>query len=58
MIYRERTEPLIDHYIHAGSTIYRLDISASSTTNETYRKLLMLAACDPPVAFVAEPPQR
>jgi adenylate kinase family enzyme len=57
-VYRERTEPLIDHYIHTGSTIYRLAISSSTTTIEAYRKLLMLAAIDPPVAFVAEPPQR
>jgi adenylate kinase len=57
-IYSERTEPLIDHYRQTGSTIYRLDITASTTTNEAYRKLLMLAASDPPIAFVAEPPQR
>lgn len=57
-IYRERTEPLIDHYIHAGSTVYRLDMSSSTTTTESYHKLVMLASVDPPVAFIAEPPQR
>jgi adenylate kinase family enzyme len=56
-IYRDRTEPLINHYIQSGSTIYRLDISSSSTTEESYDTLLMLAAGDPPVAFVTEPPQ-
>ncbi|MHB8845195.1 MAG: nucleoside monophosphate kinase [Nitrospirota bacterium] len=57
-IYRERTEPLIDHYVRAGSTIYRMDISSSTTTDESYRKLLMLAAGDPPVSLITEPPQR
>jgi adenylate kinase family enzyme len=56
--YRERTKPLIDHYVHAGCTIYRLDISSSTTTDETYRQLLMLASGDPPITLVTEPPQR
>lgn len=55
--YRERTEPLIDHYVRAGSTVYRMDISSSTTAEEAYHKLLMLASGDPPVAFIAEPPQ-
>lgn len=56
--YRERTEPLIDHYVRSGCRVYRMDIASSTTTAESYQRLLMLAAGDPPVAFIAEPPQR
>lgn len=57
-IYQERTEPLLDHYICAGGTVYRIAITSSTTAEEAYQKLLLLAAGDPPVAFIAEPPQR
>jgi adenylate kinase family enzyme len=57
-IFRERTAPLIDYYEKRGSRLYRLDISGTTTTEEAYAGLSALAAADPPVALVAEPPQR
>jgi adenylate kinase family enzyme len=58
MIFRERTAPLVDHYIRNGSVVYRIIVSGTMTTNRTYEKLRMLAAGDPPVALIAEPPER
>jgi len=57
-IFRERTAPLVDHYIRNGSVVYRMTVSGSMTTDRTYENLRMLAAGDPPVALVAEPPER
>jgi adenylate kinase len=56
-IFEERTAPLIEHYRKAGSRIYRIDISERTTTGSAYHRLSALAAADPPVALVAEPPQ-
>lgn len=56
-IYREHTEPLIDHYACAGRMIYRVSISTSTTAFEAYEKILVLSSGNPPVAFVTEPPQ-
>ena len=57
-IFEERTAPLIDHYTRRGCALYRIDVSADMTPSEAYRKLSVLAASYPPVALVAEPPQR
>ncbi len=57
-IFRERTEPLIAHYEARGSRIYRLEIAESTTAEEACGMLSALAAIHPPVALVAEPPER
>jgi adenylate kinase family enzyme len=57
-IFRERTAPLVDHYAHQGSAVYRIGVSGTMTTDRTYQELRTLAAADPPVALVAEPPER
>ena len=57
-IFRERTTPLIDHYGNAGCKVYRIPIDGSTTAEDAYAKLSLLAAGDPPVSLVAEPPQR
>ena len=56
--FRERTAPLIDHYEHIGRRIYQLAVSRTMTPAEAYRRVSVLAAADPPVTFIAEPPQR
>jgi adenylate kinase len=58
VLFRERTEPLIGHYESKGGGLYRIGISALTTTDQAYQQLLLLAAAHPPVAFIAEPPQR
>jgi adenylate kinase len=57
-IYRQRTAPLIEYYRRQGCRVYRIDVTASMTPAEAYDKLSSLAAIHPPVALVAEPPQR
>ncbi len=57
-IFRERTEPLIDHYTQRGCALYRISVSADMTPSEAYCKVSALAAAYPPVTLVAEPPQR
>jgi len=57
-LFRERTEPLIAYYQGEGGAVYRLGISGSTSTDEAYQQLLLLAGAHPPVAFIAEPPQR
>ncbi len=57
-IFRERTAPLIDYYSKKGSSIYRVEVTGTMTTEQTYGKLSALAAAHPPVSLVAEPPQR
>jgi adenylate kinase len=56
-IFRERTAPLVAYYKERGCRIYRLDVTSDMTTEQSYQKLSALAAADPPVALVAEPPQ-
>jgi adenylate kinase len=58
LIFRERTAPLVDHYALCGSAVYRIRVSGTMTTDRTYQELRMLAAADPPIAFIAEPPER
>jgi adenylate kinase len=57
-IFEERTAPLIEYYQSAGSRIYRIDINERTTTGSAYHRLSTLAAADPPITLVAEPPQR
>lgn len=57
-IFNERTAPLIEYYLRTGSRIYRIDINEKTTTGSAYHRLSTLAAADPPIALVAEPPQR
>lgn len=57
-IFRERTTPLIDHYAEEGCRVYRVAVTGAMTPDEAYRSVSALAAADPPVALVAEPPQR
>ena len=58
VIFRQRTAPLIEHYEQTGSRIYRLTIAGTTSTEQAYQKILKLAALHPPLAFVAEPPER
>jgi adenylate kinase len=53
-----RTAPLIDHYRSAGRAIYHVPVNERTTTGSAYHQLSTLAAADPPVAFIAEPPER
>jgi adenylate kinase len=57
-IFRERTAPLIDYYARHECRIYRVNVSAAMTAEQTYCALSVLAAAHPPVSLVAEPPQR
>jgi len=57
-IFEERTAPLIEYYEKSGSMLYRIPIDGGTTTDEAYNKLLSLAGAYPPVAFIAEPPER
>lgn len=54
----ERTQPLIEHYARDNSSVYRIPVSGLSSTQDAYAKLCSLASAYPPVAFIAEPPQR
>jgi adenylate kinase len=58
VIYRERTAPLIEHYERCGRRIFRISVSGDMTADMVYRSVSSLAAADPPVTLVAEPPQR
>jgi len=58
VIFRERTAPLINHYEKLGSKLYRIHVQSAMTHADAYRSLLSLAAANPPVALVAEPPHR
>ena len=57
ILFHERTRPLIDHYRQMGRPIYRLSIGERTTAEDAYTQLSLLAASDPPVSLVAEPPQ-
>ncbi len=57
-IFKERTAPLIDHYEKQDKRIYRIDVSDTLSPSEAFRRVSALAAAHPPIAFVAEPPQR
>ncbi|MGE5172659.1 MAG: nucleoside monophosphate kinase [Betaproteobacteria bacterium] len=56
-IFRERTAPLVMYYSQRGCRIYRASVTGSMTPTEAYQNISTLAAADPPVALVAEPPQ-
>ena len=57
-IYAERTAPLIEYYKKSGSSIYHIEVNEETTADSAYHRLTSLSALHPPVAFVAEPPQR
>jgi adenylate kinase family enzyme len=57
-IFQERTSPLIRHFETSGRTIYRITVTEHTSPAESYCRLLSLASANPPVALVAEPPQR
>jgi adenylate kinase len=57
-IFRERTAPLVGYYSQRDCRIYRVNVSATTTTTQAYQSLSSLAAVHPPIALVAEPPQR
>jgi adenylate kinase family enzyme len=57
-IYRVRTKPLVDHYEKRGRRIFRIDVTSEMTPSDAYGVLSSLAAADPPVSLVAEPPER
>ena len=56
-LFHERTRPLIEHYKNQGSKVYRLDVGERTTVDEVSALLSSLAAGDPPVSLVTEPPQ-
>jgi mutator protein MutT len=57
-IFCERTTPLVEHYQSRGSRIFRVCISGDMTAERVYQAVSSLAAADPPITLVAEPPQR
>ncbi len=57
-IFRERTAPLVAFYGQRNCPIYQVTVTARMTTEQTYRELSALASAHPPVALIAEPPQR
>jgi adenylate kinase len=57
-IFNERTAPLIKHFKKKGCVVYRLEICGTTTPDQAYLQLLSLAAINPPVSLVAEPPKR
>ena len=57
-LYKERTAPLIDHYLLLGTAVIPIKISGSTTADDAFRQISMPAPGHPPIPFVAEPPQR
>jgi adenylate kinase family enzyme len=58
-LFHERTAPLIDHYRKTGTTtIFSVMINDATTAEDAYRQISMPASGNPPLPFVAEPPQR
>ena len=57
-IFADRTAPLIEHFRKNDCNVYHVPITATSTPRDAYDKLSSLAAADPPLSLVAEPPQR
>ena len=58
-LFNERTAPLVDHYRDTGTTlIIPIMVSDTTTADDAYRQILMLAPGNPPFPFIAEPPQR
>lgn len=56
-IFRDRTSPLIHHYEKQGCRVYRVSVAGTMTPASAYRQVSALAAVNPPVTLVAEPPQ-
>jgi len=57
-LYHERTRPLIEHFERARRKVYHLSVNERTSAYESYLLLSSLAASDPPVSLVTEPPQR
>jgi adenylate kinase len=57
-LFHERTRPLIEHFEGARCKVFRLAVGERTTVNELAAQLSVLAAGDPPVSLIAEPPQR
>ena len=57
-LFHERTRPLIDHFERGRSKAYRIAVEERTTVDEVSAMLSSLAAGDPPVSLIAEPPQR
>lgn len=58
-VFRTRTEPLVAHYKeYPGMRIYHVNITGSMLPEEAYQKISVLTTVDPPIAFIAEPPER
>ncbi len=57
-VFRERSAPLISYYEQQGKRIYRVMVTATMSPGDTYRQLSALSTAHPPIAFVAEPPER
>ncbi|MGC1455037.1 MAG: nucleoside monophosphate kinase [Nitrospirota bacterium] len=57
-IFRERTTPLVEHYAQRGCALYRIIVRSDMKPLEAYDAVSLLAAADPPVTLVTEPPQR
>lgn len=58
LIFRERTTPLVHYYEKEDCRIYRIPVTSRMNPEESYKMLSSLAAAHPPVALVAEPPER
>jgi adenylate kinase len=57
-LFRERTAPLIGYYEQSGRRIFRICVSDDMTEENMYEAVSLLAATNPPVTLVTEPPQR
>lgn len=57
-VFRERTAPLIDHYVRSGSSIYRIFVHERMSAEALCSRLLSLSAANPPVSLITEPPER
>ena len=57
-IFHKRTAPLITHYERLHIKMYPINIQGAMTPADTYLKLSLLAAADPPVALITKPPHR
>jgi len=56
-LFHDRTRPLIEHFRHMQSKVYRFSVDDRTTVDEIYTLLSSLAAGDPPVSLITKPPQ-
>ena len=57
-IFGERTAPLIQHYKNQGRRIYIVRVTRTMTPEAALGSISALAAGDPPVSLITEPPKR